>query len=324
MPELTYREAIRDALREEMKSNSAVFLIGEDIGVFGGAYKVTQGLLDEFGENRVKDTPISEAAIIGTAIGASLVGFRPVAEIMYIDFITQCMDQIVNQAAKMRYMLGGKIKVPIVIRTQGGGGRANAAQHSQSLETWFMHVPGLKVIMPSTPYDAKGLLKTSIRDNNPIIFIEHKLLYTTKGQVPEEEYLLPLGVADIKREGKDVTIVAYSRMVLFALEAAVRLEREGIDVEIIDPRTLTPLDINTIINSVKKTKRVVIVEEGCKTAGVGAEITAQIIEYAFDYLDAPILRVAARDVPVPCAPVLEKATLPDVTNIVDAVKKVLI
>jgi len=323
MPELTYREALRAALREAMLQDPAVFLIGEDLGPFGGAYKVTQGLLDEFGEDRVKDTPISESAIIGTAIGASLAGFRPVAEIMYIDFITQCMDPIVNQAAKMRFMFNETIKVPIVIRTQGGGGRANAAQHSQSLEAWFMHVPGLKVVMPATPYDAKGLLKTSIRDNNPVIVIEHKMLYNTRGPVPDEDYVVPLGVADIKRAGKDVTIVSWSRMVLYALQAADELAKDGIDAEVIDARTLNPLDTATVVASVKKTGRLVIAEEGCRTGGVGAEITARVNEYAFDYLDAPIVRVAARDIPVPCAPVLENATLPDAADIAAGVRTTL-
>jgi len=321
--ELTYRDAIRDALSEELRADPTVFLIGEDIGVFGGAYKATRGLLEEFGETRVRDTPVAEGVIIGTALGASLAGFRPVAEIMYIDFTTQCMDQIVNQAAKIRFMFNANLQAPIVIRTQGGGGRSNAAQHSQSLESWFMHVPGLKVAMPSTPYDAKGLLKSSIRDNNPVMFIEHKMLYTTKGPVPDHDYVVPLGVADIKRQGDDITVVAWSKMVLHALEAAEALAGEGIHVEVIDLRTLNPLDMQCVLDSVKKTGRLVIAEEGCKTAGAGAEIAAQVAEQAFDYLDAPIARVAARNIPVACAPVLEKATLPGTADIVRAIRKAL-
>lgn len=320
MREITYRDAIREALREEMLRDNSVFLMGEDIGIYGGAYAVTKGLLEEFGERKVKDTPISEAVIVGAATGAAAAGTRPVVEIMYIDFMTFCMDQIVNQAAKMRYMFGGKIKVPLVIRTQGGSGTFCAAQHSQSLEAWFVHIPGLKVVMPSTPYDAKGLLKNSIRDDNVVIFIEHKLLYNTKGGVPEEEYLIPLGKADIKRQGQDVTLISWSRMVLTSLEAADELAKEGIDVEVIDVRSLSPLDIPTIVNSVRKTGRVVICEEGCKTGGVGGEIWTQITEQAFDYLDAPVVRVAGKDVPIPFSPVLEKAAIPNKNQIIEGLK----
>lgn len=320
---ITYRDAIREAIREEMLRDKRVFILGEDIGVYGGAYAVTKGLLDEFGSERVRDTPMSEAVIIGAATGAAAAGTRPIAEIMYIDFITSAMDQLVNQAAKMRYMFGGKVEVPMTIRTQGGTGRSSAAQHSQSLESWFIHVPGLRVVLPSTPYDAKGLLKTAIRINDPVLFIEHKLLYTTKGEVPKEEYTVPFGVADIKRAGKDLTLITYSRMVLFALEAANELEQLGISVEVIDLRTLNPLDINTILTSVKRTNRVIIVEEDCKTGGTGAEISAQIVEKSFDYLDAPIYRVAGKDTPIPCSPALERAAIPSKEDIIEAAKRLV-
>jgi len=319
MREISYREALREALIEEMTRDPDVFILGEDVGIYGGVFKITKGLIDKFGE-RVKDTPLSEAAIIGAATGAAALGTRPVAEIMYVDFMTFCMDQIVNQAAKMRYMFGGKIQLPMVIRTQGGTGAFCAAQHSQSLESWFIHVPGLKVVMPSTPYEAKGLLKSSIRDNNVVIFIEHKMLYNTKGPVPDEEYTLPLGQAELVREGKDVTIVAWSKMVLYALEAASRLSDEGIDADIISLRTLVPLDINKIIASVKKTGCLVICEEGCKTGGVGAEIYAQVNEKAFYYIQAPIIRVAGKDTPIPFGPTLEKAAVPSPESIFKAVK----
>ena len=321
--EITYRQALKEALAEEMRKDLNIFLIGEDIGIYGGAYAVTKGLLEEFGEERVIDTPISERAIVGTAIGAAACGARPIAEIMYVDFLTFAMDQIVNQAAKMRYMFGGKVSVPMVIRTQGGAGKQGGAQHSQSLERWFIGIPGLKVVMPGTPYDAKGLLKSSIRDNNPVLFIEHKLLYNTKGMVPEEEYVVPIGKADVKREGKDITIVTYSRMLLLTLEAAGLLSQEGIEAAVIDLRTLAPLDMQTVVDSVKKTGRVVVVEEGHRTGGVAGEIWARITEEAFDYLDAPLIRVAAEDTPLPCSPVLEAAALPSVPKIVNAVKKTL-
>ena len=320
MREITYRDALREALREEMRRDSLVFLMGEDIGTYGGVYSVTKDLAKEFGVGRVKDTPLAEAVIAGAGTGAAAAGTRPVIEIMYIDFMTFCMDQIVNQAAKMRYMFGGKIKVPLVIRTQGGAGTFCAAQHSQSLESWFIHVPGLKVVMPSIPYDAKGLLKSAIRDDNVVIFIEHKLLYNTKGKVPEEEYVLSLGKADIKREGEDITLISWSKMVLSSLEAAEELAKEGISVEVIDPRTLSPLDIETIVTSVKKTGLVVICEEGCKTGGVGGEIWTQITEHAFDYLDAPVIRIAAKDTPIPFSPILERATIPDKSRIIEEIK----
>ena len=320
---IKYVQALNEALREEMLRDERVFLMGEDIAIYGGAYQVTRGLYDEFGAERVRDTPISEAAIAGAAAGAAMTGTRPVAEIMYIDFSTIAMDQIINIAAKNRYMFGGKSIVPVVYRTQGGAGRGIAEHHSQSLEAWYQHIPGIFVVMPSTPFDAKGLLKTCIRDDNPVMFIEQKLLYGTEGEVPEGEYTVPLGVADVKREGTDVTIVAYSRMVLIALEAAEDLVKEGISVEVIDPRTLKPLDVETIIGSVKKTSRAVVVHEGYRTCGVGAEIAAQIMEEAFDYLDAPVLRVAGEDVPIPMSPVLEEAAVPSKTKIVEAIKKLV-
>ncbi len=323
MREITYREAVREALREEMRRDPSVFLLGEDIAEFGGSYKVTQGLLEEFGHERVRNTPISEAAIVGAALGAALVGMRPVAEIMYVDFMGIAMDQIVNQMAKIRYMFGGKARAPVVIRTQQGTGRSSAAQHAQSLEAWFVHVPGLKVVQPSTPYDAKGLLKASIRDDNPVIFLEHKLLYAEKGPVPEEEYVIPLGKADVKRPGRDVTVVATSRMVLKALNAAKDLEQEGIDIEVVDPRTLSPLDEDTILESVKKTGKLVVVHEAVRRCGVGAEIAATVAEKAFDYLDAPIKRVTALDTPMPFNPKLEAFVVPDEDKIKRAVRELV-
>ena len=324
MREITYAQAIREALRQEMARDDSVFLIGEDVGRYGGAFGVSYGLVDEFGEERVRDTPISEAGIMGAATGAALVGMRPVAEIMFMDFTTIAMDQLVNQAAKIRFMFGGKAKVPLVLRTPGGSGTGAAAHHSQSLEAWFVHVPGLKVVMPSTPYDAKGLLLASIRDDNPVVFVEHKLLYKTKGPVPEEEYTIPLGVADVKRPGKDVTIVASSIMVPRALEAAEILSEEGVEVEVVDPRTLKPFDDETVTKSVIKTGRVLIIHEACKTGGVGAEIAARIMESeAFDYLDAPISRIAGLDIPVPYNRNLERHMVPQVENIAAAVKDLL-
>lgn len=324
MRKITYRDALREALREEMLRDERVFLIGEDIGKYwGGAFKVTKGLAEEFGEERVRDTPISESAIVGVAIGAAITGMRPVAEIMFGDLTALAMDQIANQAAKLRYMFGGQISVPLVIRTPFGGGVNIAAHHSQSLEAWFMHVPGLYVAIPSTPYDAKGLLKTAIRGENPVVFCEHKLLYPVEGEVPEEEYTVPFGVATIKREGKDVTMVATLYMVYKALLAAETLEKEGISVEVVDPRTLVPLDKEALIDSVKKTGRLVVVSEDCKTAGVTAEISAIIAEEAIDYLDAPIKRVAAADTPIPFSPPLEKFVLPDENQIIKAVKEII-
>ncbi len=321
--EISYRDAINEALREEMERDPTVCIFGEDVGRYGGPFQVTRGLYERFGEWRVRDTPISEEGFTGMAVGAAMTGLRPVVEIMYNDFVTLAMDQIINQAAKARYMFGGKARVPMVIRTQGGAGRGNAAQHSQSLEMWFVHIPGLIVIQPSTPYDAKGLLKSAIRNDNPVIFIEHKLLYITTGPVPEEEYLIPIGVADIKRAGDDVTIVATSRMVHFALQAAGELEKEGIQAEVIDPRTLKPLDIETIVRSVKKTGRLVVVNEGHLTGGFTAEVAARVQREAFDWLDAPIMQVATEDVPIPYNRQLEWEAMPSAADIIQAVKSVV-
>jgi len=321
--QIPYWQAVNEALREEMARDPRVFVMGEDVGLYGGAYGATRGLLEIYGEERVRDTPISEAAIGGSAVGAAMAGMRPVAEIMYVDFTPLAMDQIANQGAKNRYMFGGKTTVPMVIRTQGGAGRCIAAHHSQSLEALWVHFPGIYVVMPATPYDVKGLLKAAIRDDNPIMFIEHKMLYKVKGPVPEEEYLIPLGVADVVREGSDVTVVAYSRMRYRALEAADMLAEEGVSVEVIDPRTLKPLDLDTIINSVKKTGRLVGVTEAYKTGSFISELFTLVNEAAFDYLDAPMVRVAAADVPVPMSEPLETAAIPSVEQIVTAIRSTL-
>jgi len=319
--ELTYLEAIREALTQEMRRDPNVFLLGEDIGVYGGAFGVTRGMLEEFGPERVRDTPISEAAIAGAATGAALMGMRPVMEIMFMDFITIAMNQLVNQAAKIRFMFGGKASIPMVIRTPAGSGTGAAAQHCQSLEAWFINVPGIKVVAPATPYDAKGLLITAIRDNNPVLFMEHKLLYRTKGPVPEELYSIPLGQAVVRREGRDVTVLAYSVMVPRALEAAEQLSREGIELEVVDLRSLKPLDQATIVASVSKTGRVLIVHEAPRTGGFGGELAAVIAESeAFDYLDAPIRRLAGRDIPIPYNRTLERAAVPQVEDIVAAAR----
>ncbi|MFA5026447.1 MAG: alpha-ketoacid dehydrogenase subunit beta [Candidatus Methylomirabilota bacterium] len=323
MRKITYRDAVVEALREEMQRDERVYLLGEDIAEFGGSYKTTVGLLQEFGKERVRNTPISEAAIIGAALGSALLGMRPVAELMYVDFAGIAMDQIANQTAKVKYMFGGKAKVPVTIRTQGGTGRSSAAQHAQSLEAWFLHVPGLKVVMPSTPYDLKGLLKASIRDDNPVIFIEHKLLYATTGEVPEGEYVLPLGKADVKRQGKDVTIVANSRMVQLSLAAAERLAAEGIECEVVDPRTLAPLDEETILESVAKTSKLVVVNEAAPVCGFASEVAAMVAEKGFDLLDAPVQRVTSMHTPIPFAPQLEKYVTVSEEKIIAAVKKVL-
>jgi len=323
MRELTYREAVREALREEMERDSSVFLLGEEIAEYGGAYKVTQGLVDEFGHDRVRNTPLAEAAIAGAALGAALVGMRPVGEIMYIDFSLIAANQIINQIAKLRYMTAGMVKVPLVMRTQCGGGVSAGPHHSQSLETVFTHAPGLIVVMPSSPYDAKGLLKSSIREDNPVIFIEHKGLYGQKGMVPQEDYLVPLGQAEVKRQGNDITVVAISRSVNRALKAAEALEKDGIDLEIVDPRTLKPLDEDMILNSVKKTGRVMIVHEACKTGGFGAEIAAIVAEKGFDYLDTPIKRVAALDSPIPFNPRLEDYIVPNEGDIIAAARELM-
>jgi len=319
--EISYLEALREALSQEMRRNPEVFLIGEDIGVYGGAFGVTRGILEEFGPERVRDTPISEAAIAGAATGAALMGMRPVMEIMFMDFMTISMNQLVNQAAKIRFMFGGKASIPMVIRTPAGSGTGAAAQHSQSLEAWFIHVPGIKVVAPATPSDAKGLLIAAIRDNNPVLFLEHKLLYGNKGPVPAESYTIPLGQAKVRREGSHATILAYSIMVIRALEAAERLAAEGIQVEVVDLRSLKPLDKETIARSVSKTGRVLIVHEAPQTGGFGGELAAVVAESdAFHYLDAPIRRLAGRDIPIPYNRVLERAAVPQVEDIVAAAR----
>jgi len=318
---IEFREALFEAMDEEMARDPNVFTLGEDVGRYGGVMKVTRGLQEKYGEMRSVDTPISEEGFTGLGVGAALAGLRPVVELMYIDFAALAMDAIVNQAAKMHYMFGGKARVPLVIRTHGGAGRNNAAQHSQSLEAWFAHVPGLITIMPSTPYDAKGLLKSAIRDDNPVIFIEDKILYNSKGPVPEGEYLIPIGKADIKRTGKDLTIVATSRMVLYAQNAAQKLAAEGIDVEVVDPRTLVPLDMDTINQSVKKTHRLLIVNEGNRTCGYAAELMARAYEEVFDYLDAPVVRLTSEDVPIPYSSLLENSATPNELKIIKAVRE---
>ncbi|NOX32731.1 MAG: alpha-ketoacid dehydrogenase subunit beta [Deltaproteobacteria bacterium] len=323
MPDMTFAEAIKDAHVVEMERDPNIYIAGEDVGVFGGCFGVTAGLLDQFGEKRVKDTTITESAIVGTAVGAASAGLRPVIELMFVDFIGVALDQLYNQAGKMKYMFGGKAKIPMVMRTACGAGIGAAAQHSQCLEALFMHLPGLKVVMPSTPYDAKGLLIEAIRDDNPVVFLEHKMLYAMEGEVPSGAYTIPFGQADIKRQGKDVTIVATANMVHTALGAAEKLAADGISLEVVDPRTLYPLDGETIFESVKRTHRLVILHEEVKFAGSGAEIAAQVAEEAFDYLDAPILRVAAPFCPVPFSPPLEKAYIPSEQQLIDAVKKVM-
>jgi pyruvate/2-oxoglutarate/acetoin dehydrogenase E1 component len=324
MREITYLEAVREAMSQMMRENEDVFVLGEDIGVYGGAFGVTRGMIEEFGPERIRNTPISESGIAGAAVGAALTGMRPILELQFSDFITIATDQIINQAAKIRYMYGGKAKVPMVLRTPAGSGTGAAAQHSQSLEAWMAHIPGLKVIQPSTAYDAKGLLRAAIEDDNPVIFYEHKLLYKTKSDVPEEPYSLPIGKADVKRKGTDVSVIATSIMVHKALEAADLLEKEGISIEVIDPRTLVPLDIETIAESVKKTGRLVVVHEAVKRGGFGAEIVSQVMESdAFDYLDAPIQRLGGAAVPIPYNPQMEKKAVPQVEDIVNAVKLTL-
>ena len=320
---IRYWQAIQEALREEMQRDPGVFVMGEDVGLYGGAYGATRDLFEEFGPERVRDTPISEATIGGAAVGAAMCGMRPVAEIMYVDFTPLAMDQIANQGAKNRYMFGGKTIVPMVIRTEGGAGRCIAAHHSQSLEALWTHFPGIYVVMPSTPYDAKGLLKAAIRDDNPCMFIEHKMLYSVEGVVPEEDYVIPFGVADVKREGSDVTVVTYSRMVHRALEAAERLAAEGISVEVVDLRTLKPLDMETVAASVKKTGRVVGLSEAYKTGSFISELATRIQEELFDWLDGPIVRVCAADVPVPMSEPLEDAAVPNVDRIIAGIRQAL-
>lgn len=323
MREIYYSWALREAIAEEMARDESVFILGEDIAGYGGAFKVTQGLAEQFGTVRVRNTPISENSICGVGVGAAIVGMRPIVDIMFQDFITLAMDQIVNHAAKFHYMYGGQCRVPVVFRTPAGGGRCYGPTHSQSLESWFMHVPGIKVVAPSTPHDAKGLLKSAIRDDNPVLFVESKLLYGVKGPVPEGEYLISIGEAKVVREGDAVTLIAYSRMTVEALKAAEQLSAHGIECEVIDLRTLAPLDSDTIAASVEKTGRAVIVCEDCQTAGVSAEVMARVMEECFDFLDAPIRRVAAADTPVPCADILEKAALPNAQKVVEVVLQLL-
>ena len=317
-------EALREGLRQAMEKDDRVFLIGEDIGIYGGAFGVSAGLLDQFGPERIIDTPISEAGIAGACVGAAVTGMRPVGEIQFSDFVVIAMEQIVMQGAKMRFMFGGKAELPFVIRLAGGSGTGAAAQHSESLENWFVHVPGLKVIMPSTPYDAKGLLLSAIEENNPIMFFEHKLLYKMKGDVPEEMYTIPIGKSKVVREGKDLTIVATSIMVPRSLEAAKILSEEGIELEIIDPRTLKPLDKEPIVKSVIKTGKALVVHEAVKTGGFGGEISAMIMESeAFDYLDAPVRRLAGLDMPIPYNRTLEYHAVPQVENVVEEARKIV-
>ena len=323
MPEITYREALNQALREEMERDSTVFLLGEDVGLYGGSFKVTDGLLAEFGSERVIDTPIAEGSIVGMAVGAAMAGLRPVVELMTVNFALLAMDQIVNHAAKIRYMFGGKARVPMVIRAPGGGGQQLAAQHSQSLEAYFLHCPGLKVVCPAFPAEAKGLLKEAIRDDDPVMFLEHEALYGSKGEVPAGKYTTPMGKAKIVKEGKDITIVSFSRMAVLGLKAAQELSKEKIEAEVIDLRSLNPLDVKTIIASIKKTGRAVVVEEGWKTGGVGGEIVSLIMENGFDYLDAPVRRLAGKDVPMPYAKNLEKLAIPQLDDIITAVKDIL-
>ncbi len=323
MREITYAQAINEALRESMQKDDRVVLLGEDIGCYGGVFQVTAGLQAEFGPERVVDTPISEAGFVGASVGAALTGMRPVTEIMFIDFTTCCMDMIINQMAKMHYMFGGRGKVPMVLRTNIGAGRGTAAQHSQSFHAIFMHIPGLLVAAPSTPYDAKGLMMEAIQNDNPVVFVEHKKLYIEKGPVPEESYRIPFGQADIKREGKDVTIVATHALVQRSLNAADEVAKAGIEVEVIDPRTLVPLDKQTILNSIKKTGRLVVADEGHRTCGAAAEIAAIVAEEAIYYLKAPVKRVTSPDTPVPFSPPLEQAFIPDEKYLVPAIRSLM-
>jgi pyruvate dehydrogenase E1 component beta subunit len=323
MAEMMYREALRRALDEEMQRDPLVFLMGETIAERGGSYKVTEGLLKKYGPRRVIDTPIAEASFTGMAVGAALIGCRPVVEILFVDFAMLAMDQIVNQAAKQEFISGGQCRVPMVLRTQGGAGNGLAAQHSQSLEAFFYHTPGLKVVMPSTPHDACGLLKAAIRDDQPVIFIEHKLLYMTRGPVPEEEYVIPLGRAEVKKSGTDVSLITYSHMTLKCLEAAAALEADGISAEVVDLRTLSPLDKETILASARKTGRAIVVHEAVKRGGVGGDIAAMLMEEAYDDLDGPVLRIAGRNTPIPYNLNIEKACVPSVEDIVAGVLRMV-
>ena len=323
MPLVTYRDALNQALREEMRRDPGVFLMGEEVGVYQGAYKVSRGLLEEFGPMRVVDTPITELGFAGIGVGAAMAGLRPVVEFMTWNFALLAIDQIVNSAAKMLYMSGGQVPIPIVFRGPGGAALQLGAQHSQSFDSYFANIPGLKVVAPATPADAKGLLKSAIRDDNPVVFIEGEMLYNTKGEVPEGEHVVPIGVADVKREGTDVTLVAHSKMVGLALKAAEELAKDGVSAEVVDPRTIRPLDVATIAASVRKTNRCVVVEEGWPVAGIGAQVVDDIQREAFDWLDAPVLRVTGADVPMPYNKHLEKLAKPDVPKIVAAVNRVL-
>jgi pyruvate dehydrogenase E1 component beta subunit len=325
MRTITYRDALREAIREEMQRDERIFILGEDIAGYGGTYAVSKGLFEEFGEKRVRDTPLAEEVITGAAIGAALGGLRPILELMTINFSLLASDLLVNSAAKFHYMFGGQAEIPLVVRMPGGGGAQRGAQHSQMLESWYAHIPGLKVVMPATPYDAKGMLKSAVRDPNPVLFIEHELLYNVKGEVPDEgiEYTLPLDRGEVKREGQHVTIITFSRMLHVTLQAAEELANEGIQAEVIDLRSIRPLDIDLIIDSVKKTNRVVIAEEGWKYYGTGQGLAALIYEFAFDYMDAPIQHVNCADVPMPYSKALERAALPRKSDIVNAVKAIV-
>lgn len=323
MAKITMREAISQAIWEEMERDPKVFIMGEEVGVWGGTYAVTKGFYDHFGPKRVKDTPIAEAVIVGSAIGAALTGLRPIAELMTINFAFSAMEHIVNEAAKLRYMFGGQFTIPLVIRTVGGGGRQLGATHSQTPDAIFAHFPGLKVLAPGTPEDAKGMLKSAIRSDDPILFIEHATLYQVRSEVPEDEILLPLGTSKIQRTGSDVTIVTYSKMLEVSTKAADRLSQEGIEVEIVDLRSLRPLDMGPVLESFKKTNRAVVVEEGWRSYGVGSEVASRIYENAFDYVDAPVIRVAQKEVPLPYNQKLEQHALPQVEDVINAVKEVM-
>ena len=320
---MTYADAIRSALAEEMARDERVILLGEDIALYGGAFRVTRGLADQFGSARVINTPISENSFVGVAVGAALTGLRPVVEIMFMDFITLAMDQIVNHAAKLHYIYGGQVSVPMVVRAPAGAGRGYGASHSQSLEAWFLHTPGIKVVAPSTPRDAHGLLKAAIRDDNPVLVVENKLLYGVKGDVPDAEEVILIGRAAVVREGQDVTLIAYSRMTALALEAAATLEQGGLQCEVVDLRSLAPLDVEAITASVAKTHRAVVIEEDTRRGGVGAEVAAVLADQGFRHLDSPVRRVACEDVPIPCSPTLEQAVLPSVEKIVAAVESLI-
>ena len=325
MRTITYRDALREAIREEMLRDERVFILGEDIAGYGGTYAVSKGLFEEFGEKRVRDTPLAEEVITGAAIGAALAGLRPILELMTINFSLLASDLLVNSAAKFRYMFGGQPQIPLVVRMPGGGGAQRGAQHSQMLESWYAHIPGLKVVMPATPSDAKGMLKSAVRDPDPVLFIEHELLYNVKGEVPDEgvDYTVPLNQGEIKREGQHVTIITFSRMLHVTLQAAEELAKEGIQAEVIDLRCIRPIDIDLILDSVKKTNRVVIAEEGWKYYGTGQGLAALIYEFAFDYMDAPIQHVNSADVPMPYSKVLERAALPKKSDVVNAVKAIV-